>query len=33
MKVSDYPAAFAEKLAPHATRFGFRRNDGLALLR
>lgn len=32
-KVFDYPAAFAEKLAPHATRFGFRRNDGLALLR
>lgn len=32
-KVFDYPAAFAEKLAPHATRFGFRKNDGLALLR
>jgi predicted transcriptional regulator of viral defense system len=32
-KVFDHPAAFAEKLAPHATRFGFRRNDGLALLR
>jgi predicted transcriptional regulator of viral defense system len=32
-KVLDYPAAFAEKLAPQATRFGFRRNDGLALLR
>lgn len=32
-KVLDYPGAFAEQLAPHATRFGFRRNDGLALLR
>lgn len=32
-KVFDYPAAFAQKLAPHATTFGLRRNDGLALLR
>lgn len=32
-KVFDYPAAFAEKLALHAARFGLRRNDGLALLR
>jgi hypothetical protein len=29
-KMFDYPAVFAEKLAPYATRFGFRRNDGLA---
>lgn len=29
----DYPAMFAETLAPHAGRFGLRRNDGLALLR
>lgn len=29
----DYPGAFADALARHATRFGFRRGDGLALLR
>ncbi len=31
--VYDYPATFAEALAPHAARFGLRRGDGLALLR
>jgi len=31
--VNDYPAAFAESLAPHAAQFGLRRGDGLALLR
>ncbi len=31
--VYDYPATFAEALAPHAARFGLRRVDGLALLR
>jgi hypothetical protein len=31
--VYDYPGTFAGKLAPHAARFGFRRGDGLALLR
>lgn len=31
--VFDYPASFAPTLAPHATRFGFARRDGLALLR
>jgi|SRR5271165_6150920 len=31
-KVFDYPGTFADKLAPHASRFGLRRNDGLALL-
>ncbi|MGZ8513872.1 MAG: type IV toxin-antitoxin system AbiEi family antitoxin domain-containing protein [Candidatus Limnocylindrales bacterium] len=31
--VYDYPGSFAEALAPHATRFGLRRADGLALLR
>ena len=31
--VYDYPGAFADALAPHAARFGFRRGDGLALLR
>ena len=31
--VFDYPGAFAVSLAPHAGRFGLRRNDGLALLR
>lgn len=30
--VYDYPASFAEALAPYATRFGLRRGDGLALL-
>ena len=29
----DYPATFAEALAPHAAHFGLRRGDGLALLR
>ena len=31
--VFDYPGAFAVSLAPHAGRFGLRRDDGLALLR
>ena len=31
-EVYDYPGTFAETLAPHAARFGLRRNDGLALL-
>jgi hypothetical protein len=30
--VYDYPASFAEALAPHAFKFGFRRGDGIALL-
>lgn len=30
--VYDYPASFVEHLAPLAFRFGFRRDDGLALL-
>ena len=29
----DYPWAFADALASHATRFGLRRGDGLGLLR
>ena len=29
----DYPGTFADALAPHAARYGFRRRDGLALLR
>lgn len=29
----DYPGSFADSLAPLAARFGFRRGDGLALLR
>jgi hypothetical protein len=29
----DYPGTFADALAPHAARCGFRRRDGLALLR
>jgi len=29
----DYPCTFAAPLAPHAARFGFRRGDGLSLLR
>jgi Transcriptional regulator, AbiEi antitoxin len=29
----DYPAAFADALAPYAASFGLRRGDGLALLR
>lgn len=28
----DYPAIIAERIAPHAARFDFRRGDGLALL-
>jgi len=32
-KVYDYPGTFADALAPHAVRFGFRRGDGLAVLR
>jgi hypothetical protein len=31
--VFDYPGSFADSLAPHAVRFGLRRDDGLALLR
>jgi hypothetical protein len=31
--VYDYPATFAERLSPHAARFGLRRGDGFALLR
>jgi hypothetical protein len=31
--VYDYPGAFADQLAPHASRFGLRRGDGLGLLR
>lgn len=31
--VYDYPGTFADALAPFAMRFGFRRDDGLALLR
>jgi Transcriptional regulator, AbiEi antitoxin len=30
--VFDYPGSFVEALAPHATKFGLRRGDGLALL-
>ncbi|MHB1210402.1 MAG: hypothetical protein ACYC1I_11965 [Acidimicrobiales bacterium] len=30
--VFDYPGAFAASLAPHAGRFGLRRDDGLSLL-
>lgn len=29
----DYPATFADTLAPHAVRFGLRRGDGFAMLR
>jgi hypothetical protein len=29
----DYPGTIADALAPHAAAFGFRRGDGLALLR
>jgi hypothetical protein len=29
----DYPGTFADALAPHAARFGLRRQDGIALLR
>lgn len=31
--VYDYPGTFADSLAPHAMRFGLRRNDGVGLLR
>lgn len=31
-KISDYPGTFADSLAAHAARFGFRRRDGIALL-
>jgi hypothetical protein len=31
--VYDYPGTFADALRPHAARCGFRRGDGLALLR
>ena len=31
-QVLDYPATFADTLAPHAARFGLRRGDGVALL-
>ncbi len=31
--VYDYPGAFVDALAPFAVRFGFRRGDGLAVLR
>jgi hypothetical protein len=30
--VYDYPGIFADALAPHAARFGYRRGDGFALL-
>lgn len=30
--VYDYPGTFVNALAPHAAKFGLRRNDGLALL-
>jgi hypothetical protein len=29
----DYPGTFADRLGPHAARFGLRRGDGLELLR
>jgi Transcriptional regulator, AbiEi antitoxin len=32
-RISDYPGIFADSLAPHSARFGFRRGEGLALLR
>jgi Transcriptional regulator, AbiEi antitoxin len=31
--VYDYPATFAEALAPHAIKFGLRKGDGIGLLR
>ncbi|MEJ7765284.1 MAG: hypothetical protein WKF86_07300 [Acidimicrobiales bacterium] len=31
--VYDYPGSFADSLAPHAARFGLRKDDGLGLLR
>lgn len=30
--VHDYPGTIADALAPHATKFGLRRHDGIALL-
>lgn len=30
--VHDYPGTFADSLAPHAARFGLRKDDGLGLL-
>lgn len=32
-EVYDYPGTFADSLRPHASRFGLRKEDGLALLR
>jgi hypothetical protein len=32
-EVYDYPGTFADSLSPHASRFGLRKGDGLALLR
>lgn len=31
--VYEYPGTFADALAPHAARFGFRRGDGIAVLK
>jgi hypothetical protein len=31
--VLDYPGTFADQLAPHASKFGLRKGDGLGLLR
>ncbi len=31
-RVLDYPGTVAERIAPYAVRFGFRRGDGMALL-
>lgn len=31
-RANDFPGSFADSLAPHASRFGLRRGDGLALL-
>ncbi|HYM44995.1 MAG TPA: type IV toxin-antitoxin system AbiEi family antitoxin domain-containing protein [Solirubrobacteraceae bacterium] len=31
-RVFDYPGTIAERIAPYAARFGFRRGDGVALL-
>ena len=32
-EVYDYPGTFADSLARHAARFGFRRGDGIAILK
>ena len=32
-EIYDYPGTFADSLSPHASRFGLRKGDGLALLR